>query len=944
MVNYIRFKLTLVFVFAYLISSAQQVTWYKFPNYVPEKANRYIYVDDNNTKWIGGYNQGLHKYSNNTWTHYTKNNSGIADNDVRQSCFDTTGNLWITTWNGLSKFNVDSNTWSNYKVGSSTYDILYSLQVDEKNRVWVGTDGGADSDDGLYMFDGSKWKFYNPLNSKLSGRWITRLRKDKTGKIWGGHYRGLFEINDTNITNHSLITASFSPNATVSDIDFDSYNNKWVSVYDGGVAKFDGSSWIIYNSNNSPLPENKVWSIAVDQNNIVWIGTENNGLVKFDGTNWTVYNKNNSIITSNRIDALNVDKFNNLWVAVNYGEIVIHSPQGISGISGYVYYDQNSNNNRDSVEPLLPNQLISIDSFDISSISNASGNYDCRILSSGNYIARVKTNSPYIANKSDSFAFAIDSVTTRTNHNFGIQLKPNITDIAVDYTPLSPPRPGFDYYCNLTVNNWGTLKADSISLSIVIDSTLILYSDSVPQFTQSGDTITWFIDSLGIFEDRTIQLVYRVPPNVNLLGEELVTRAFAYSSQTDYDSINNTSINRDVIVGAYDPNDKRVTPGEDCPSGNIPIGTEELTYTIRFQNTGTYAAENVVIKDTISTKLDLASIVMISSSHPYSAEIKNGREINWSFNNINLPDSNSNEPESHGYIKYRIKLKSGLNSGTAIKNKCYIFFDFNPPIITNQTISTLTQPVSVNVNSCTDYLLPNGVLATKSGLYNTSFKSSSGCDSMVSVNLTINRISTTLGNISACNSYSLLGSNNMYTQSGFYSDTLSTTQGCDSIVSFNLTVTHIDDSVNINGAVLTANAVQQNGATYQWVDCDDNYMPIPSAKNRIYKTVKNGKYAVIITENNCSDTSECITVDFTGVNTARQSSFKIYPNPTKGKLTIETTSDVQLSITNILGEVVYFTNLVGKKNEVNLEQLANGMYFVNIVSKFEQQTTILLIE
>ncbi|MNU72006.1 Two component regulator propeller [compost metagenome] len=668
----------------------QSNTWYTFPTGVPEFSNRYIYVDDQDIKWVGGFNEGLHKFNNGIWTHYTTSNSPLTDNDVKQLTLDTLGNLWMATWNKLNKYDIANNTWTNFNVTGESIDILSSLQIDNQNRIWVGGGGGSNPSDGLYMYDGTAWTFYNTANSPLTGGYIPQLEKDLTGKIWGCHYQGLFEINGTTITNHLLQPAGFPSNTTATCVDFDSYNNKWVGVYDGGIGKFDGSTWTIYNSSNSPLPENKIWSIAVDQNNVVWIGTETKGLVKFDGINWTIYDTGNSVITNNRINAISVDKLNNIWIAPMYGGIITHNSLGISGISGNVYYDVNNNEIQDSTEPFLPNQIINIDSSTFTSITNSSGNYYCSIPSSGVYNAKVVVNSPYLIGVTpDSITFTVSNLATNlTNQNFGIKLQPNIHDLAIEYTAMALPRPGFSYSCDLSVINIGSLVSDSINIKLKYDSNLIFDSTSYAHQLHQGDSLVWFIDSLSLFERKSIRIYFHLPPDVSLLGSTLLSQAFAYND-LDNDPTNNIISHNDLVVGAYDPNDKKVEPEGIDAAGYILSNTSDLTYTIRFQNTGTASASNIIIKDTISSNLDLSTFQMISASHNYDAEIKNGGIVWWNFNDINLPDSNSNEPASHGFLKYKIKLKPNLSNDTEIKNTGHIYFDFNPAIVTNTALNTI---------------------------------------------------------------------------------------------------------------------------------------------------------------------------------------------------------------------------------------------------------------
>lgn len=106
-----------------------------------------------------------------------------------------------------------------------------------------------------------------------------------------------------------------------------------------------------------------------------------------------------------------------------------------------------------------------------------------------------------------------------------------------------------------------------------------------------------------------------------------------------------------------------------------------INYIIHFQNVGTAPAFDVVVHDTLSNKLQLATLQSVTSSHPFSAEIT-GNVVKWKFININLPDSNSNEPGSKGFIAFRIKPSGGLFAGDSIMNKAGIYFDYNPAVIT----------------------------------------------------------------------------------------------------------------------------------------------------------------------------------------------------------------------------------------------------------------------
>lgn len=143
-------------------------------------------------------------------------------------------------------------------------------------------------------------------------------------------------------------------------------------------------------------------------------------------------------------------------------------------------------------------------------------------------------------------------------------------------------------------------------------------------------------------------------------------------------------------IGAYDPNDKRVVPLGLGTEGYINA-TQQLDYTIQFQNTGTDTAFLVVLRDTLPQYLDITTLQLTGSSHAYTFQIIGSNVLEWTFANILLPDSNVNEPASHGYVSFHINQLAGNAVGTEIRNRAGIYFDFNPPVITNYTLNTVTE-------------------------------------------------------------------------------------------------------------------------------------------------------------------------------------------------------------------------------------------------------------
>ncbi len=163
----------------------------------------------------------------------------------------------------------------------------------------------------------------------------------------------------------------------------------------------------------------------------------------------------------------------------------------------------------------------------------------------------------------------------------------------------------------------------------------------------------------------------------------------------------------EIIRGSCDPNDKSVSN-----DSIIANSTEFLEYIIRFQNTGTDTAFSVLITDTLSTNLNISTIELVSSSHSSNFWVEHGI-AKWYFANILLPDSNVNEAQSHGFVKFKIKPISNLGAGIQIPNSANIYFDYNTAVITNTILVNVTPLAVKSINLNEDFKsFPNPVRQT----------------------------------------------------------------------------------------------------------------------------------------------------------------------------------------------------------------------------------------
>ncbi|MDT8411643.1 MAG: LamG-like jellyroll fold domain-containing protein [Vicingaceae bacterium] len=213
-----------------------------------------------------------------------------------------------------------------------------------------------------------------------------------------------------------------------------------------------------------------------------------------------------------------------------------------------------------------------------------------------------------------------------------------------------------------------------------------------------------------------------------------------------------------------------------------------------------------------------------------------------------------------------------------------------------------------------------------------------GCDSIVTLNLTINNSTNGTDVISACNSYTWID-NVTYTSSNntaTHTLTGANVNGCDSVVTLNLTIINIDNSVTNNTPTLTAN---QSGATYRWLDCDNSNAVINGETSQSFTATTTGNYAVEITVGNCVDTSACENIIVVGIDEEKTNfNVSIFPNPTDGLITINfndgLNQETNYTITSIEGKVITTqTNITTNNIVVDLSNESKGVYFLKINSE-----------
>lgn len=362
---------------------------------------------------------------------------------------------------------------------------------------------------------------------------------------------------------------------------------------------------------------------------------------------------------------------------------------------GQFTYEMNSNGNVHNV--VSPSGVYNI--YD----TNASNSYQLNYSVDPNYAASYAVSTP-----SYSDVHVVPGAGMIT-YNFPITVTQTYNDLAVYIVPVNAPRPGFSYQNKVVYTNLGNQTVASGTVTFTKDPLVTITGNSQSGTTPTATGFTYNFTNLLPFETREMTVTMQVPtiPTVTI-GQLLTNYANIVPLMGDIVPLNNSASNSQIIIGSYDPNDKMEAHGERIQYSTF-TANDYLTYTIRFENTGSANAIDVRVNDVLHPMLDETTIRMISASHPYIMD-RTGSIVNWTFDNILLPPSVANTNTGKGYITFQIKPKAGYAVGDIIPNTASIYFDFNPAIITNTFNTEFVQQLGVNEFESADFVFyPNPV-------------------------------------------------------------------------------------------------------------------------------------------------------------------------------------------------------------------------------------------
>lgn len=391
------------------------------------------------------------------------------------------------------------------------------------------------------------------------------------------------------------------------------------------------------------------------------------------------------------VDENEMVRFQTQYPQINFNSYCSFVPGGtFYEISGNALYDMNNDScNPETSTPVsgLRLQLINTETYD-AFFTNSEGSYFIPVQSGQHNVTPIFQND-YFDAQPNSFSVNFPDQPSPFHQNMCISANGIYNDLEIKLIPVSVASPGFEAIYKLIYKNKGsTVLSGSVDLQYDEDY-MDLISASPVQNSASFNHLFWNFTDLLPFESGEIMLTYSLNPPTSPSyplndGDELSFTAKVNPVDSDETPLDNVFTLNQTVVNSFEPNDKTCLEGS---SVSPEMVGEFVHYKIRFENTGSAEAVNIVVKDVINTEMfDIASLQPVDASHNFETRIKNGNEVEFIYENIMLPFDDAN---NDGYVVFKIKTLETLQLGDSFENDAEIYFDFNFPIVTNNAVTTI---------------------------------------------------------------------------------------------------------------------------------------------------------------------------------------------------------------------------------------------------------------
>lgn len=597
-----------------------------------------------------------------------------------------------------------------------------------------------------------------------------------------------------------------------------------------------------------------------------------------------------------------------IWILNNFGvcsdlEQILQSC-GIPFATGNVYADLNCNGAFDDNDiPFEDITILNENNIPVS-VTNQFGEYQFPIAN--NLSQEFHVEAPIGFSSTPQTVVTNDFFEVIPNVDFPLCLMGDLYNVEIY---LTPGNSNFvinqTFTCVITISNLGNTPVDVVS-ELYLDTLEGVSILSAEQGILNGNTLLWEIFDLEPFSSVSYEVTLESNSDSNLFDVAHLFGTVSYidPNLTDIQPQNNDFHFSAQLIGSYDPNDISVNrPMIDIATDVIP---NELIYHIRFKNTGTYYAFDVNVENELSPFLNPATFEMIGSSHNYQISFDEFPVVKWIFDNIMLPDSSMSQEESEGYITYRIRSIENIEVGDTIESTAAIYFDFNDPVITN-TASTVVVDCS---------LLDNFVLSDTTLCEGDEMIASNNSSEITNIswNYCGEEISTeSFLNYPIYESCELIANAN--------------SEFCSAQALWSITVNQALANFLQSENLLTAN----EGVMFQWFL---NGEILPNENYQTLEITESGFYSVLVTnEQGCSAHSDEVFLNYTGImNSSLGGILNIYPNPTSGRVLIETIAGDFIRILDCSGKVVFEQSVSSGLITLDLSNWSAGLYNVKSIN------------
>ena len=354
-------------------------------------------------------------------------------------------------------------------------------------------------------------------------------------------------------------------------------------------------------------------------------------------------------------------------------------------VSGMVRFDMN-NNGCDANDVALPNSLhLNIAAGTVSSgtFPTTDGSYLLYTLTGTNTLTASLENPSYFTITPSTTTITTTTLGNTQTQDFCLTSNGIHNDAEIVITPIILARPGFYATYRVNYKNKGNqILSGNINFNYDSDVAFLDSSSEILNMTSLGNLSLDYTNLLP-FESRSFDIKFYINAPTDYppihIGDFLNYTATINPITGDETPADNVFNYHQTVIGSYDPNNKTCLEGDTVSTTKIG---DYLHYNINFENTGTAAAQNIVVKDIIdTTKYDINSLQIMNSSHPVTTRIT-GNKVEFIFQNINLGAS------QYGNVVFKLKTLSNLTTGATATNSANIYFDYNAPITTNTASTT----------------------------------------------------------------------------------------------------------------------------------------------------------------------------------------------------------------------------------------------------------------